>query len=104
MLKHTNKIYFPFTDQDCLFYVIHEKVSVAPEAFLPHLWTYRSRITLEHLYQILQPQKDTYPILYEFLQQVNAEIFITSLHTILGISLASYTVSTWCYKVTTPNV
>ena len=104
MLKHTIIIYFPFTDQDRLFYVIYEKVSVAPEAFLPHLWTYRSRITLEHLYQILQTQKDTYPILYEFLQQVNTQIFITSLHGNLGTSLASYTVSTWYYKTTTTNV
>ena len=64
-------IVFLQTDHDHLFYIIHEKVSVPPKAILPHLWTYRSRITLEHLFQTLQTKKGTCPILHEFLQQVS---------------------------------
>ena len=57
-------------DRDRLFYTVYEKISVAPDAILPHLWSYRSRITLEHLFQALQAQKAICPILHEFLKEV----------------------------------
>lgn len=58
------------TDKDRFLYVIHEREELPLEAITPHLWSYRSHITLEHLLQVLQTQKDTCPILHEFLIQV----------------------------------
>ena len=51
---------------------MYEKVKYKEESLEPHLWTYRSRITLEHLRQTLQDEKmkEKYPILSEFLQAV----------------------------------
>ena len=51
---------------------MYEKVKYKEESLEPHLWTYRSRITLEHLRQTLQEEKmrQDYPILSEFLQAV----------------------------------
>ena len=59
-------------DHDQLFYLVYEKVRYKEESLEPHLWTYRSRITLEHLRQTLQEEKmiEKYPILSEFLQAV----------------------------------
>ena len=64
------------TDQDRLFYTVYEKSSIPSSSLLPHLWTYRSRITLEHLFQTLQAQKmkDTCPILHEFLKEVSETV------------------------------
>ena len=56
------------SDRDRLFYMVYERVTVSPNTILPHLWSYRSRITLEHLSQTLSTQK--HPILNEFLKQV----------------------------------
>ena len=55
-----------------MFYTAYEKSSLTTSV-LPHLWTYRSRITLEHLYQTLQVQKmkRKCPILHEFLKEVS---------------------------------
>ena len=64
-------------DRDRLFYTAYEKSSLtsssSSSSILPHLWTYRSRITLDHLYQTLQAQKmkDKCPILHEFLKEVS---------------------------------
>ena len=60
-------------DHDQLFYLAYEKVKYAKESLEPHLWTYRSRITLEHLRQSLHDKKmkQKYPILHEFLQAVS---------------------------------
>lgn len=57
-------------EHDRLFYVVHEKVQLPPNEVQPHLWSFRSRITLEHLLQILHTRKETYAILNEFLEQV----------------------------------
>ena len=59
-------------EQDRLLYTVFEKNSVAESSIAPHLWTYRSRITLEHLFQTLQAQdkRKECPILYQFLTQV----------------------------------
>lgn len=64
-----------FLDRDKLFYIIHEKADLPPKALVPHLWTYRSRITLEHLFHALQAKRDTCPILYKFLQLVGHPVF-----------------------------
>ena len=66
---HFNVMYI---DHDQLFYLVYEKVKYDEESLEPHLWTYRSRITLEHLRQTLQEKKmrDKHPILHEFLQAV----------------------------------
>lgn len=44
----------------------------------PHLWTYRQRISLEHLGQTLVEKKlkTKYPILYEFLLAVRHTLHI----------------------------
>ena len=61
-------------EQDQLFYLVYEKIRVTKGNLTPHLWTYRSRITLEHLNQTLQQQgkRDKYPILHHFLEKVSA--------------------------------
>lgn len=46
-------------------------VNLAPNVTASHLWSYHSRITLEHLQKVLQAQKDVFPILYEFLLQAS---------------------------------
>ena len=52
--------------------MVYERSSLAEGSLLPHLWTYRSRVTLEHLFQTLQAQKmkERCPILHEFLKEV----------------------------------
>ena len=69
-------IHYLCTDRDRLFYTVYEKSSIPSSSLLPHLWTYRSRITLEHLFQTLQAQKmkDTCPILHEFLKEVSETV------------------------------
>ena len=59
-------------DHDDLLYLVYERVRVSEDSLAPHLWTYRARITLEHLSQTLQQQSNTakYPILLEFLKEV----------------------------------
>ena len=66
-------------EQDRLLYTVYEKSSVAEGSVNPHLWTYRSRITLEHLFQTLQAQdkRKECPILYHFLTEVRL-IYLTS--------------------------
>ena len=56
-----------------MFYLLYERVSVSEDSLAPHLWTYRARITLEHLSQTLQQQssRTKYPILIEFLKEVH---------------------------------
>ena len=64
---------FP-SEHDRLFFLVYERVEQINQASIqPHLWTYRSRITLEHLAQTLQEKrmKERHPILYEFLQAVS---------------------------------
>ena len=62
-----------YVDHDQLFFLVYEKVKYTKDNLEPHLWTYRSRITLEHLRQSFHDKKlmKTYPILYEFLQAVS---------------------------------
>ena len=95
---------FFIEDQDYLFYVIHEKVPTAPGDIVPHLWTYRSRITLEHLLQILQTKKSTCPILHEFLQMVYTQYHTLSSMMFTGTSVKSHSISTWDCKTATTVV
>ena len=69
-------IHYLCTDRDRLFYIVYEKSSIPSSSLLPHLWTYRSRITPEHLFQTLQAQKmkDSCPILHEFLKEVSETV------------------------------
>ena len=59
-------------DRDRLFYTVYEKSSANEGSVLPHLWAYRSQITLEHLLQTLQTynKKKECPILHQFLTEV----------------------------------
>ncbi len=60
-----------FSDCDRLFYSVCEKKAIAKESILPSLWTYRSRITLEHLLQMVKNQR-TCPVLLEFLNEASS--------------------------------
>lgn len=57
--------------EDHLLDLVYERIPVKEGSLNPHLWTYRSRITLEHLSHTLQQQgmRKRYPILYHFLQE-----------------------------------
>ena len=61
-----------YADHDQLFYLVYEKVNVSEDNMQPHLWSYRQRISLEHLGQTLLEKKlkVKYPILHDFLQRV----------------------------------
>ena len=73
IVVHLEGTIHPHVDHDKLFYLVYEKMKCAEGSLEPHLWTYRSRITLEHLQQTLQEKrmKEKYPILHEFLQAVS---------------------------------
>ena len=61
-------------EHDQLFFLVYEQMELVNKSSIqPHLWTYRSRISLEHLAQTLQEKKmkEKHPILYEFLQAVS---------------------------------
>ena len=60
-------------DCDRLFYTVCEKKAIAKKSILPSLWTYRSRVTLEHLLQMVKNER-TCTILLEFLNQVSYKI------------------------------
>ena len=69
------------TDHDQLFFLAYEKIKHVDDSLEPHMWTYRTRITLEHLRQSIHDKKltQTYPILHEFLQAVSKHILIACL-------------------------
>ncbi len=58
-----------FAEHDQLFYLVYERVKVKEGNMEPHLWSYRQRISLEHLGQTLQEKKlkEKYPVLHDFL-------------------------------------
>ena len=72
LLPSYPKLPFSSPEHDQLFYLVYERVQVVEGSLDPHLWAYRSRITLEHLRQNLQQQnmKKKCPILHAFLQEV----------------------------------
>ena len=77
------------TDHDQLFFLVYEKMAINSNSMEPHLWSYRQRISLEHLGQTLQEQKlkEKFPILHEFLQAVSLFFFI---YRMFGIMLHIY--------------
>lgn len=60
------------TGHNKLLSIAYERLEVSQDSIQPHLWSYRQRITLEHLQQTLAEAnlKDKYPILHEFLRMV----------------------------------
>ena len=62
--------------QDKLFRIVYEKSNVKMKTLDPHLWSYRQRVSLEHLGQTLldETSKEKYPILHEFLKVVSLEL------------------------------
>ena len=68
-----NPRYYFTSEHDQLFYLVYEKVKVNKDNMEPHLWSYRQRISLEHLRQTLQEKKlkEKCHILHEFLQVVS---------------------------------
>lgn len=67
-------------DHGRLFYLVYEKVKVNKDNMEPHLWTYRQRISLEHLRQTLTLEEKC-PVLHEFLRVVSWILFILSVNT-----------------------
>ena len=68
---------FSILEHDQLFFLVYERMELVNKSSIqPHLWTYHSRISLEHLVQTLQEKKmkKDHPILYEFLQAVSNEL------------------------------
>ena len=59
--------------QDDLFCIVYEKNKMKKGILEPHLWSYRQKISLEHLGLTLQDiqLKERFPILYHFLQVVS---------------------------------
>ena len=64
-----------FVERGPLFDLAYERVEVRETEIEPHLWSYRQRVSLEHLSQTLQQKKfkEKYPILHSFLQVVNLQ-------------------------------
>ena len=59
--------------QDKLFRIVYERNKVKKKGLDPHLWSYRQRVSLEHLGLTLLDVKlkEKYPILHEFLRVVS---------------------------------
>ena len=105
-------IWLHILEQDQLFCTVYEKSSVAKGSVTPHLWTYRSRITLEHLFQTLQAQdkRKECPILYHFLTEVRL-ICLTSFSELAmiffvqsGAYFTSNSVPSWNCAATATDV
>ena len=76
-LEVLSSFFSPSLEHDQLFFLVYERMELMNQSSMqPHLWTYRSRITLEHLAQTLQEKrmKERHPILYEFLQAVSVTL------------------------------
>ena len=98
-------------EQDRLFYTVHEKSSIAEGSVIPHLWTYRSRISLEHLFQTLQAQdkRKECPILYQFLNEVGiislTQLFESAIiFSQSGAYITSHSVPSWNCPATATDV
>ena len=84
-------------EQDRLFNLVFEKVPVKEGGTLqPHLWTYRSRITLEHLTQTLHQwdMKDKCPILFSFLQEVNLTFLLWA-----SLIITAHAIMFFCFSL-----
>ena len=65
--------------QDKLFSIVYEKNKHKKTNLEPHLWSYRQRVSLEHLGQTLQDAqlKEKCPILHDFLEAVSCLVDFT---------------------------
>ena len=62
------------SEQDSLLNVAFEAGPAAGDDNVQqHLWTYRPRVSLDHLRLAMSSLKDTYPLLWDFLQFVRFE-------------------------------
>ena len=60
-------------EHDQLFYLAYERVKVDEGRLEPHLWSFRSRITVDHLRSsLMQQKKVSVKILDAFLQDVSS--------------------------------
>ena len=65
-------MYYVFIANDDLFLTLYERSNKKP-SLSECLWTYRSKITVQHLASALEKEvdaKDNYPLLYRFVHQV----------------------------------
>ncbi len=71
--------YIYFAEQDALLRATYETGPMGGEAMDQHLWTYRQRVSLEHLRLIIQEAslRKEFPILHNFLQIVSTSNIIT---------------------------
>ena len=58
------------TEHDPLLYMVYNESILSEDSEDAYLWSYRSRISLEHLAIELQPQQKQHPILTKFIEQV----------------------------------
>ena len=68
------------TEHDQLLILAYERINLKNELDIePHLWSYHSRITIEHLAQTLQEKemRKSHPILYGFLQAVSPSVTVS---------------------------
>ena len=73
-------------EHDQLFYLAYERVKVDEGKLEPHLWSFRSRITVDHLRSsLMQQKKISVKILDAFLQDVSLVVMFLmknySIHT-----------------------
>ena len=79
-----------------LFDLINEKGESDEPSLTPHLWSYRPKITVEHLTHYLDQgnYKQLYPILHEFLKQVHVRmcslLLVVCRLKVLAAPLAAY--------------
>ena len=74
-----NTMIFSCTEHDLLFYLAYERIKVNERCLEPHLWTYRSRITVDHLRNSVRGEK-TVKILDAFLQAVSDILLYSKIH------------------------
>ena len=73
------------SEQDSLLNVAFEAGPAADDDNVKlHLWTYRPRVSLDHLRLAMSSSKDMYPLLWDFLQFVRSEHVKLYLYTCIG--------------------
>ena len=96
MVNGENNSFYFLSDRDRLFYTVYEKKAVTNQGIAPSLWTYRSRITLEHLTHMLVKNKNC-TMLQGFLKEVREYMQFSfynqdSFLCVIGAYSQSYTV------------
>ena len=62
---------YPLSEQVQLLKTAFETEAVTSDDVKLHLWTYRQRVSLEHLRLTMLTSKEKFPLLYQFLQLVS---------------------------------